>query len=271
MRYDPVKDRMGAFVRGRPVFQRLFFALLHLVFLRSWYVRRALRSAVTMRNGHVQVLDAGTGFGQYAWFIARSFPSAHVLAVDIKEDYLEHARAFFAHAECGRRVRFERDDLTDLRVDGPFDCILSVDVLEHIEDDRAVLRHFARVTRPGGVVLISTPSNLGGSDTRHAGDAGFIDEHVRTGYGLPELEAKLRDEGLEITSGSYTYGRWGVMAWRILIRLPITALNRSWAWFPLLLPYWALALPAGLVLNAMDVRANNVEGAGLFVVARKPE
>lgn len=270
MRYDPIKDRMGAFVRGRPVLQRVFFALMHLIFLRSWYVRRALRSTIGRMNGHVEVLDAGTGFGQYTWFIAHSFPLAHVLAVDIKEDYLEHARAFFTHAERGRRIRFEREDLTDLRADGPFDCILSVDVLEHIEDDSAVLRHFARVARPGGAILISTPSNLGGSDARHAADVGFIDEHVRTGYGLPELEEKLRDAGLEITSASYTYGRWGSMAWRILIGFPIAALNRSWVWFPLLLPYWALALPTGLVLNAMDVRANNLEGTGLFVVARKP-
>lgn len=41
---------------------------------------------------------------------------------------------------------------------GCFDCVVALDVLEHIEDDRAALREIARVTRPGGAFLFAVPA-----------------------------------------------------------------------------------------------------------------
>src|SRR5690606_33226311 len=171
MDYDPVKDKLGSLFGRSPWLQRLFFATLGAVFLRNWYVRRALREVLVSRTGvarashvrRVRVLDAGTGFGQYAYWIARNFPNTEVVAVDIKPDYLDRARAFVASQGLSDRVRFGIDDLTDLRETGPFDLILSVDVMEHIEDDRAVFANFRRVLADGGVVIVNTPSDQGGS------------------------------------------------------------------------------------------------------------
>ena len=97
MRYDPIKDRLGRLFSRRPLWQKLFYALLHLFFLRAWYVRREVRRLLGAMppDQSIQVLDAGTGFGQYAYFMARTFPHAQVLAVDIKQDYLDNARHFF--------------------------------------------------------------------------------------------------------------------------------------------------------------------------------
>ena len=41
---------------------------------------------------------------------------------------------------------------------GCFDCVVALDVLEHIEDDHAALREIARVTRPGGAFLFAVPA-----------------------------------------------------------------------------------------------------------------
>ena len=41
---------------------------------------------------------------------------------------------------------------------GQFDLITSSDVLEHIEDDEAVLREMARLARPGGLLVIVVPA-----------------------------------------------------------------------------------------------------------------
>jgi len=215
------------------------------------------------------VLDAGTGFGQYAYFMVRAFAHARVLAVDVKQTYLDNARRFFDHTPLADRVTLALDDLTQLQAKGPFDVILSVDVMEHIEDDRGVFRHFARVLRPGGYLLVNTPSDLGGSDVQKAGDASFIEEHVRDGYNKAELEGKLRDAGLEPVRSLYTYGRYGSLAWRLLIKRPILMLGTSWA-FLLVLPfYYLVALPAGLLLNKMDMQHDNEAGTGLLVIARK--
>ena len=96
MQYDPVKDRLGGIADRHPVFKRAFFGMLNLVFLRAWYVKREIRQILGLMRGRkrVDVLDAGTGFAQYAYLMARDFPNVHVLAVDVKEDYLQSARRF---------------------------------------------------------------------------------------------------------------------------------------------------------------------------------
>ena len=276
--YDPVKDRLAAVCEQHPLLWRGFYAALDTLFLRAWYVRREVRRLMaefSQDERPVRILDAGTGFGQYAHFLLREFPQARVHAVDVKTDYLTRAQAFMRTTPYAGRVTFAEDDLTELEADGPFDLILSVDVMEHIADDEAVFEHFARVLRPGGYVVINTPSDRGGSgvDAAKADTAGadsFIGEHVRDGYNLGALEEKLRRAGLAPTTSRYTYGRYGSAAWTLLIQQPMKALGKSWAFLPLVLAYYLPALPAGLLLNALDVRADNDEGTGLLVTARKP-
>jgi 2-polyprenyl-3-methyl-5-hydroxy-6-metoxy-1,4-benzoquinol methylase len=42
--------------------------------------------------------------------------------------------------------------------DGSFDAIVSTEVIEHLENPRAVFREFSRVLRPGGQLLLTTPN-----------------------------------------------------------------------------------------------------------------
>jgi SAM-dependent methyltransferase len=114
MRYDPIKDRLRAVVKKRPRLRRLFYRSLDLLFLRAWYVHRAVREyfgSRTARSSHdpVQVLDAGCGFGQYTYYIARRYPRALITAVDVKEAYLATAGLFSrrrasatGYSLCGR-------------------------------------------------------------------------------------------------------------------------------------------------------------------------
>jgi 2-polyprenyl-3-methyl-5-hydroxy-6-metoxy-1,4-benzoquinol methylase len=273
MLYDPVKDRLGRIFSTHPVLQKSFYGLLNVFFLRAWYVRREVRRLLDTfpPNRPIHVLDAGTGFGQYAYFIAAEYPNARILAVDIKEDYLENARRFIVRTPVQDQVTFAEADLTVLDIAERFDLILSVDVMEHIEDDRGVFRNFERVLNPGGYVVINTPSDLGGSDVSGESEESFIEEHVRPGYNREELSSKLEDAGLATTKSIYTYGRYGSTAWRLLIKWPMQMLARTRASFALLPFYYVAALPVGSVLNALDVRDENAAGTGLLVVARKPE
>lgn len=272
MYYDPIKDRLGRFFSRRPLLQKLFYGLLNMFFLRAWYVHREIRNLFAVKpKGHpVRVLDAGTGFGQYAYFIAKAFPQTQVQAVDIKQDYLDNLRHFLNQTPQAAQVQTDYEDLTQLKAEGPFDFILSVDVMEHIEDDRAVFRNFARVLQRGGHVLINTPSDLGGSDVQEDGDTSFIEEHVRDGYNKEDLEGKLKDAGLEPVRSLYTYGRYGSLAWRLLIKYPIQMLGKTWLSIIVLPLYYFPILPIGLVLNALDLRQENAEGTGVLVIAQKP-
>jgi SAM-dependent methyltransferase len=270
--YDPIKDRLGAWFSPYPALQRLLYGLLDLLFLRAWYVRREVRKILSRypSSRPLRVLDAGTGFGQYAYFMAREFPNVHVRAVDVKPVYLDRARQFVNQTAQADQVTWALDDLTDLQSEGPFDLILAVDVMEHIAEDRAVLAHFARVLRPGGHVLVNTPSDQGGSDVQAETDDSFIGEHVRDGYSMDDLEAKLRAAGLRPVQSLYTYGRYGSTAWRWLIKRPMQMLGATWASLVVLPLYYLVALPLGMWLNTRDMAAPNATGTGLLIVARKP-
>jgi SAM-dependent methyltransferase len=273
MDYDPVKDRLGGFFWRGPARTRLFFRGLDLVFLRSWYVRRRLRALLSTlpRDRTIRVLDAGTGFGQYAYWLVAHFPNVEVTAVDVKEEYLRRARGFLARTPHAHRVHFDVRDLTAPPPDedrDTYDLALSVDVMEHIEDDRAVFRGFAAMLRPGGYALVNTPSDLGGSGVTEAGDQSFIGEHVRDGYAYEELREKLETAGLRVVGHEYTYGPAGSLAWRLLIKGPIQALNVSWGLAPLVALYYLPALPIGLLLNAVDLSRRNRRGTGHLMVAQ---
>lgn len=272
MDYDPVKDRLGGFFWKSPARTKAFYRILDAVFLRSWYVRRALRREIEARGpGPIRVLDAGTGFGQYAYWLVDTFPNVEVTAVDIKDDYLARAQAFMAQTRYASRVAFEKADLTlPLEYAETFDLALSVDVMEHIEDDRAVFRNVLAALKPGGSFLVNTPSDQGGSGVTAEGDESFIGEHVRDGYPLAELVEKLETAGLEVVETDYTYGPIGSAAWRLLVKWPIQMLSASKWLTPLVAAYYVPAGPVGLALNAVDVQRENKTGTGLLVTSRRP-
>ncbi|HEX7070544.1 MAG TPA: class I SAM-dependent methyltransferase, partial [Rhodothermales bacterium] len=129
MDYDPVKDRLGALFNRSHVSQRAFYRLLDLFFLRAWYVQRELRRIISLlpHDRTIDVLDAGTGFGQYAWHLVRTYPHLRITALDVKEDYLDNARRFLSRTPHADRVTFRLGDLTKLDTVAAYDLVLSVD------------------------------------------------------------------------------------------------------------------------------------------------
>jgi 2-polyprenyl-3-methyl-5-hydroxy-6-metoxy-1,4-benzoquinol methylase len=238
------------------------------MFLRAWYVKRALRTLLDGGKNEFTLFDAGSGFGQYSYFLARRYPGASIHAVDVKDEQIADCSAFFSRCGLGN-ISFGVEDLTQPVHTGEFDIILSVDVMEHIQDDVQVFKNFHRALKPGGKVLINTPSNLGGSDAHDDEDESFIGEHARNGYGTDEITEKLRQADLRVTDLSYTYGPIGMAAWRIGIKYPMQLLNVSKAFFVVLPLYYAATLWLTLILMYLDYAGTNTTGAGLLVTAQK--
>jgi len=57
--------------------------------------KKEIRRQLCGRGDKVEVYDAGSGFGQYSYFIARNFPDATLLGIDLKNDQIEDCRIFF--------------------------------------------------------------------------------------------------------------------------------------------------------------------------------
>jgi SAM-dependent methyltransferase len=103
----------------------------------------------------LRVLDVGCGAGD---FCARLAAAGHdVTGLDAEPRHVELARER-QRAQGGPPCRFEVGTIEAYRADEPFDCVLAVDVLEHIEDDRAAFRGLVGSLRPGGLVLVTVPA-----------------------------------------------------------------------------------------------------------------
>jgi 2-polyprenyl-3-methyl-5-hydroxy-6-metoxy-1,4-benzoquinol methylase len=268
MQYDPIKDKLGGIVKKSPFLRKIFYKILGLMFLREWYVKRKIRELYG-KNPPKVILDAGCGFGQYSYFMAKKFSAAKILSVDVKEDYLADCKYFFGKVSL-TNCEFQYADLTKIGYDNQFDFVLSVDVMEHIEDDIGVFKRFYKALKNGGRVLINTPSNLGGSDAHSDEDESFIGEHVRLGYSKEEISSKLKEAGFEIESFQYTYGTWGSWYWKLGIKYPMLMLNKSQLFFVILPFYyfftiWWVWLFMWLDVNQKDKPA----GTGVLVVGRK--
>lgn len=269
MQYDPIKHSLGKVFNSTPFLRRLFYRLLDLLLLRSWHIRRELRKLNREGFSPEEISDAGSGFGQYVYYLSKRYPRAGITGLDIKQEQVDDCNQFFTAIKCNHRVNFRYADLTLLEENEIWDLVLSVDVMEHIENDRTVFRHLYRGLRPGGVLLISTPSDQGGSDVHHEHDESFIDEHVRDGYGFEEIEEKLREAGFSDIEIKYSYGRPGKISWKLSMKYPILLVNIS-KLFLLVLPlYYMLVYPFCYLLNMADVRGTHATGTGLIVKCKK--
>jgi len=269
MKYDPVKARIGSFVNRATLLRRIFYRLLDILLLRSWHVNRAIRKFASDKPDSKTILDAGSGFGQYSYRMSGKNRKWEILGVDLKDEQIDDCNTFFHSIKRSDRIKFEYADLTTFRKANCYDLILSVDVMEHIEDDRSVFNNFYSSLKKGGWLIISTPSDKGGSDVHHDHEESFIDEHVRDGYSIEDISNKLNDSGFNKVMPRYTYGKPGSLSWKLSMKYPILMLNISWG-FALILPLWyILIMPLALVLNFADTRIMHKEGTGLLVVAKK--
>jgi SAM-dependent methyltransferase len=270
MQYDPIKKSLGNVFNKSLFLRKVFYRLLDLLLLRSWHIRRELRKWKAPKNP--VVLDAGSGFGQYTYRIARLFPTALIKAVDVKEEQILDCNQFFMKIGLNNRVIFEKADLTTYVDEKQFDLILSVDVMEHIEEDVLVFKNFHTSLNNNGMLLISTPSDQGGSDSHdHNHDAvtGFIDEHVRDGYNIDEIKDKLRIAGFSEIHVRYQYGTAGKISWALSMKFPIQLLGVSKLFFIILPFYYLVAYPVSALLNWMDITTEHKTGTGLIVTAYK--
>ncbi len=275
MQYDPIKRKLGIVFNRSPHLRKLFYKLLDLLLLRSWHIRKEIKIWEKSVSGNQNILDAGSGFGQYEYYLASRNSNWKITGVDVKQEQVDDCNNFFNKINLNN-VTFSYGDLTKLDKTNSYSMVLCVDVMEHIEEDELVFKNFYNALADGGMLLVSTPSDKGGSDVHHDHDHdedddnhSFIDEHVRDGYGVDEISDKMKNAGFSRTEVYYEYGKPGKLAWKLSMKFPIISLNASYAFFILLPFYYIITFPFVLILNWLDVVMKHKEGTGLVAKAWK--
>ena len=269
MQYEPIKKSLERFIAGSLFMRKIFYFLLDILLLRAWHIKRALRKIAGDLPDQASVLDAGSGFGQYTWRMSRLNTGWKIDAVDINSEQTEACNNFFRKTGNSERVTFHTVDLIALNYPLHYDLILSVDVMEHIREDEVVFRNFYDSLKNNGILLISTPSDKGGSDVHEDNNKSFIDEHVRDGYSTGDVTDKLTRAGFRSIETSYTYGKPGNLSWMLTMKYPVKMLNVSYLFFIILPFYYLIFFPVSIILNIFDLCLIHKTGTGLLVNARK--
>ncbi|HEY0629273.1 MAG TPA: bifunctional 2-polyprenyl-6-hydroxyphenol methylase/3-demethylubiquinol 3-O-methyltransferase UbiG [Sphingomicrobium sp.] len=97
-------------------------------------------------------LDVGCGAGLLAEPLARL--GAQVTAVDAAPELIEVARD---HA-AGQGLAIDYRAVGVEAVDGKFDLVTSMEVIEHVADPQAFIDDLAARLAPGGLMILSTPN-----------------------------------------------------------------------------------------------------------------
>lgn len=220
---------------------------------RHWYYRSKAAALRRMVGGLAprHILDVGAGSGFFSRHLLAEAGAQSALCVDVgypsdRDD-----------SESGKPVLYRRDT-------GPTDCdlVLMMDVLEHVEDDRGLVRHYAAKVPSDAHFLVTVPAFR----FLWSGHDVFL-EHKRR-YRLGEIERAVTDAGLHVVRGAYYFGL--VFPLAATVRLaernttgPRTSLKKHGA-----LTNGVLTGLCAAELPLFSV--NRLAGLSAFVLARKP-
>jgi SAM-dependent methyltransferase len=155
-----------------------------------WFRRHeVVYQRLAQRCAGLDVLEAGCGEGYGADLIAGV--ARRVTALDYDEATVAHVRARY------RRVQVRHANLTELPLaDGSVDVVVNFQVIEHLWDQARFVSECARVLRPSGLLMVSTPNRITFSPGR---DTPINPFHTRE-LNADELTQLLVDAGFASVS-----------------------------------------------------------------------
>lgn len=183
-------------------------------------------------GSRLKVLDVGAGEGYFTQMLKEA--GHDVEACDVRPDEYS-AEAPFHSANLNESIPLASES---------FDCVVSIEVIEHIENHPNFVNELFRVTRKGGTVIITTPNILNISSRWYFFATGYDDcaprpvvamredyelQHINP-IGLPRLMLLIERAGGE------------------MVELHTNRLRKS-AWLPMMLmyPFFAFSIRRALL------------------------
>jgi len=164
---------------------KLLIEIMDMMFINKWLF------------DSFNALDLGTSAGSFTQVIANYFKSS-TTGIDADKEMIEKAKLSYPHIE------FKASRIEDYETQIKFDFIMCLEVIEHCDDDNAVVKKIFSLLRDGGIALISMPNNLNPiySSARILGILGFVklrdDIKLHFKYNYRSIEKLFERHGFEI-------------------------------------------------------------------------
>ncbi len=178
-----------------------------LVFYRSWsYLRYVhLRQAFIETENVKTFISIGCGRGLAELALAIEFPEVRFLLTDIQAETTSSADPALELARTWSIENFSFRPLDllspDLGPDERFDFVSSVEVLEHLQDDRQAAKHMRQLSSRYTFCLVPFADRETDSESARRARAWEKDQHYRLGYSAGELRSLF--PGNSIIRGCY--------------------------------------------------------------------
>jgi 2-polyprenyl-3-methyl-5-hydroxy-6-metoxy-1,4-benzoquinol methylase len=122
-------------------------------FLRP--LRRGDKILAYLRSLHLErptILDMGCGMG---WFANRLAEFGPTTGIDLCDDAIAQAKSKFPH------VAFMAGNVYEMELpEQQFDVVISQEVIAHVPDQPGYVERAARVLKPGGYLIVTTPNRF---------------------------------------------------------------------------------------------------------------
>ncbi|MDR3406687.1 MAG: glycosyltransferase [Chthoniobacter sp.] len=201
-----------------------------------------------------RVAELGVGRGNLSKHIRQH---GQVLLTDYRLDYLTELQGKWAaqkNLQIGKLDMTERADYEQLRAFAP-DSVVFLNVLEHLEDDRAVLRNLFETVPAGCRIVVLVPYNM-----KLYSEFDKALGHFRR-YAKGELEGKMSEAGLQVEK-QFFFNKVGVWAWYVANTLGGQKALKPWQ-----LRLYGILTPIFKVLDEILPTS----GLSTVVIGRKPD
>lgn len=150
-----------------------------------------------------RILDAGCGAGEVCIELARAFPKAEIVGIDLGEPILDLARDFAKKAGFAEQCAFQKGDVTKIPFeDDSFDVVVSLNVLHFLDEPVEMLGEIERVLGPDGILFVLCIRRSW---------IGYILPIFKTAYTTEEVKKILKRSKLRKSDISQTFWAWGIV------------------------------------------------------------
>lgn len=201
-----------------------------------------------------RILELGCGLGN---LIQHLLDRDLIVGIDVDQNSVDYVNATYSQKGSVSAFKYDASasNLLELKRHN-FDTVVSLNVLEHIEDDWTTFQHIHDVLSPGGRLVLIVPAHmfLYGDMDRSIG-------HYRR-YTLLDLQTKLKAAGLRVEQQRYI-NPIGALGWFVNGRLlrrkvpPVGQLKLFNTLMPLVIAAEQIArVPFGLSVLSVSVRSS---------------